>query len=420
MSQKQDSSAIQANSCPFGPDGAGFNPLAAPDRAELHRQLRLARAEAPVFHSTTLNMWVVSRYEDVITILKDSDRFAASARTAILQSFPRVRHILEKTDTFSAPNMGFDGQPAHDQLRAPVARYFTPSAVASRTSRIRARVADCIARLPEGSPVDIIESFATPVAERVVMDLIGFPEGDYEEVVQYHEAISGFFFSSPPVERQLGYAQKITELESYIVRLIEQHRQSPQDDFIGFMLESAETQYGAAELVSLISFDIFAAGIGPTAYVIANLCRELLDNPGRWDELLSRPDLFDDSFTESLRHSGLFPGVFRAVMADAEVGGVVIPAGSVVWALLESADRDESHFAEPDLFIPERPNLAKSLHFSHGLHYCLGVNFVRAVAKVALDLLMRHRPGMRLFTDQVIGQRAGTNILMPTRILVEW
>lgn len=95
------------------------------------------------------------------------------------------------------------------------------------------------------------------------MDLIGFPESDYEEVVQYHEAISAFFFSSPPEERQPGYAQKITELESYIATIIEQHRQAPQDDLIGFILESGEPQYSAAEFVSLISFDIFAAGIGP-------------------------------------------------------------------------------------------------------------------------------------------------------------
>ncbi|GAA3071424.1 hypothetical protein GCM10020000_65060 [Streptomyces olivoverticillatus] len=181
-----------------------------------------------------------------------------------------------------------------------------------------------------------------------------------------------------------------------------------------------EAQYSDEELISFFSFDIVTAGIRPTGFALVNLCNELLSEPERWESLREEPARFDGLFHETLRRSGLALGVFRKTAADAQVGGVVIPAGAAVWALTASANRDERHFPHPDAFDPHRPLLGSSLHFSQGLHYCLGVNLARTVTRAGLTALMRHRPGLRLVRGQERVYEPGINVIAPARLLLEW
>lgn len=412
----------EAERCPFGPNGRDFNPFSAPNFADLYPQLETARHEAPVFFAEGLGMWIVSRYSDVLAVLKDSDTFSAAARGTLLSSFPAARDILERTATFSAPNFGFDGQPTHERLRGPISKYFSVASMALRERRMRDIAARCLADVPDEGPFDLMQSFASPVGGRVMMDLIGLPSDDHEELLAYHEAISAFFFGRPPEDRQREYADKILDFESYVTELIEERRKAPQDDLISYMLhriEDGEADYSTAEMISLISFDVFAGGVRPAAFAIVNLCRQLLEDRRHWEGLRTDRGTFDRHLAESLRRSGMFIGVFRTTTRAAEVAGVAIPEGSMVWVMLTSANRDAERFADPNEFNPHRTNLASSLHLSHGLHYCLGGHLTRAVSRVGVDALMERFPGLRLVPDQAVEYEPGMNIMVPTSLLVE-
>ncbi|WP_369199308.1 cytochrome P450 [Streptomyces sp. PU-14G] len=416
-------SAPRVGGCPFGPNGAGFNPFEKPGFADLYQQFETARSASPVFYSEPFRMWIVSRYDDVLGILKDADRFSSSTRPIILSSFPdEIRAALVRTHTFAAPNLAFDGRPAHDRLRGPVAKYFSAKAMIRREARIRDIMTRCLEEIPEGSPFDLVEAFARPVASRVIIDLAGLPPGDHERIMRYHEAVNGFFFGNPPVDRQPGYAQDVQELESYLAGVIEQCRTTPRDGLISYLLElvaKGEADYSDAELISLISFDVLAAGIRPAGFVIVNLCRELLRDPQHWDSVRADPSLFDSAFNEALRRSGIGLGVFRTTTTDVEVAGTPIPEGSVIWAMVSSADYDESRFPDPGVFDPSRTNLASSLHFSQGLHYCLGSYLARTIARVGIDLLMQRHPGLRLVPDQTVEYEPSINLMIPAGLLVE-
>jgi cytochrome P450 len=416
-------SAPLTGGCPFGPNGAGFNPFGTPDFADLYRQLETARNDSPVFYSEPYRMWIVSRYDDVLKILRDADRFSSSTRPIILSSFPdEVRSVLEKTHTFSASNFAFDGQPAHDRLRGPVAKYFSARAMIRRESRIREIMTRCFEEIPEGSPIDLVESFARPVASRVIIDLAGLPAEDHDKIMRYHRAVNAFFFGKPPLEEQPGYAEDVRELEAYLAEVIEGCRRNPRDGLISYLLDlvaKGEADYSTAELISLISFDVLAAGIRPAGFVLVNLCRELLQDPQHWDSLRADPALFDNAFSEALRRFGIGIGVFRTTTTDVEVAGVPIPEGAALWALVASADYDESRFPDPMVFDPHRKNLASSLHFSQGLHYCLGSYLARTIARVGIELLMQRHPGLRLVQDQVVEYEPSINLMIPARLLVE-
>ncbi|MFF3768159.1 cytochrome P450 [Streptomyces sp. NPDC001922] len=409
--------------CPFGPNGTGFHPFGTPGFADLYQQLETARNASPVFYSEPFGMWVVSRYDDILKILKDADRFSSSTRPIILSSFPdEIRAALERTHTFTAPNLAFDGRPAHDRLRGPVAKYFSAKSMIRREARIREIMTRCFEDIPDGSPIDLVESFARPVAGRVMIDLAGLPAQDHDRILRYHEAVNAFFFGNPPLEKQPGYVEDIRELEAYLADVIEQCRTSPREGLISHLLDlvaKGEADYSTTELISLISFDVLAAGIRPAGFVIVNLCRELLRDPQHWDSLRADPSLFDSAFNEALRRSGIGLGVFRKTTTDVDVAGVRIPEGSVIWAMVASADYDDSRFPDPEVFNPHRTNLASSLHFSQGLHYCLGSYLARTIARVGIDLLMRHHPRLRLVPDQVIEYEASINLMIPAGLLVE-
>ncbi|KNB50695.1 cytochrome P450 [Streptomyces caatingaensis] len=405
--------------CPALSSAAVSAAFLAPSAAGLHPLLRQLRADAPVFFSEELNVWIVTRYEDVLTVLKDAERFPASTRSVILGAYPPdVRSLLAATATFTAPNMGFDGRPTHDRLRRPVAPYLSAQGAARLEPRIRAIAEHRAALLPDEPPADLVAAYARPLATDLVMTLTGLPEEDRDRILRYHRAVSEFFFGSPPPERQLPYARDVQEWETYLSALIARRTRRPADDLISFL--TAQNAYTEAELISLISFDIVTAGIGPTGYALTVLCRELLEDPRRRDTLLSRPHLFDHCFAESLRRSGPALGVFRTVAHPTELGGARIPAGAGLWALIASADRDERRFEHPDDHDPARPRLGTSLHFSHGLHYCLGAHLARTTVRTAVTTLLHHHPTLRLVPDQPRVYEPGINVIAPARLLVEW
>ncbi|MEU4210890.1 cytochrome P450 [Streptomyces sp. NPDC026206] len=392
--------------------------------ADLHPVLKSLRDEAPVFYSEDLRMWIVSRYDDVSWILKNSELFPASTRSIIMSSYPpEVRDLLRSTNTFTAPNMGFDGPPAHDRLRKPVVPYFSAKGVRRLESRINEIAGLRAGEIPSEPPVDLVEAYARPLANTVVIELAGFPLGDYDRIVRYHHAVNEFFFGRPPAHLQLEYAKDIREWEEYLAHIIGMRRRLPQDDLISLLTQKVargEADYTEGELISLISFDIVTAGFRPTSFALINLCKELLQDPDRLRTLREEPDRFDGLFNETLRRSGPALGVFRMTAAEVEVGGVLIPAGSVLWVMTASANRDERHFPEPDSFDPHRPHLAGSLHFSQGLHYCLGANLARTVTRAGITALLRHRPGLRLVPDQAQVYEPSINVVAPARLLAEW
>ncbi|MEU7135029.1 cytochrome P450 [Streptomyces sp. NPDC046261] len=392
--------------------------------ADLYPMLKSLRDEAPVFYSEDLRMWIVSRYDDVSWVLKNSALFPASTRSIIMSSYPpEVREVLRSTSTFTAPNMGFDGPPAHDRLRKPVVPSFSAKGVKRLEPRIE-EMADLRAgEIPSEPPVDLVEAYARPLANTIVIELAGLPTGDYDRILRYHRAVDAFFFGQPPAHLQLAYAKDIQEWEEYLTDVIRMRRRVPQDDLISLLTQKVsrgEADYTEEELISLISFDIVTAGFRPTSFALVNLCKELLEEPHRWRALRDEPGRFDGVFSETLRRSGPALGVFRMTAAEVEVGGVPVPAGAVLWVMTASANRDERHFLRPDAFDPHRPHLAGSLHFSQGLHYCLGANLARTVTRAGITALMRHRPGLRLVPDQARVYEPSINVVAPAKLLVAW
>jgi cytochrome P450 PksS len=85
----------------------------------------------------------------------------------------------------------------------------------------------------------------------------------------------------------------------------------------------------------------------------------------------------------------------RYAREDVEIGGVKIPKGGLIFAVLASANRDEEEFENADVLnLAREPN--RHLAFGYGIHYCLGAPLARIETQIAISTLLRRLPRLRL------------------------
>ena len=178
-----------------------------------------------------------------------------------------------------------------------------------------------------------------------------------------------------------------------IRRLVKLRRRLPREDLISELVavEEAGARLSEDELVAMI-FLLLVAGHETTVNLIGNGTLALLSHPGALDEIRRRPELAPSAVEELLRYDGpLEMATERYAREDVAIGGVTIPRGSVTYAVLASANRDERQFPDPDdLVLSRQPN--RHLAFGSGIHFCLGAPLARLEGQIAIRALADRAP----------------------------
>lgn len=164
---------------------------------------------------------------------------------------------------------------------------------------------------------------------------------------------------------------------------------------------------------------LLPAGAETTSKASGNMLLALLTDRSQWEALLKDRSLVANAVDEALRWDGATVAVYRVAVKDAVVGGVSIPAGSSVTALVGSANHDERHFDEPDRFDVHRPP-GGQMGFGHGIHLCLGHQMARMEMAVALEVLLDRMPDLRLDPDVEPPSVTGLTFRAPTHLRVRW
>ena len=142
------------------------------------------------------------------------------------------------------------------------------------------------------------------------------------------------------------------------------------------------------------------AGHLTTQHLIGNAVLALLSAPDQWRRLCERPELVEPAIEETLRFDPPSPVAPRRLLADVEVGRARLRAGDQLLVMLAAANRDPAAFPEPDRFDLER-RPSRHLAFGHGGHRCIGAALARLEAQVAIGVLARRLPELRLDGDPV-------------------
>ncbi|MGY5123184.1 cytochrome P450 [Streptomyces nigrescens] len=357
-------------SCPFDPP-------------EEYRTLREQEPVAPVTFPDGAAGWLVTRYEDVRTVLGDP-RF--SSKDTLL------RRGGAGTDDAPAPPPGnflaLD-PPEHTRFRRLLTGRFTVRRMRQLTPVVEQIVAEQLdAMAAAEGPVDLVQAFALPVPSLVICELLGVPYADREEF----QRNSATIVQLNPSPGEFQRAQ--VAMRGYIHQLAVSKRDNPTDDILSELVHSGEL---TDEELAGVGVLLLLAGHETTANMIALGTMCLLQNPEQLAALRADPSLMDSAVEELLRYLTIVQlGVRRTALEDVELHGRQIKEGSLVVVSLASGNRDAAHLADdPDRLDVGRPH-SPHLAFGHGIHQCLGQQLARAEMKAALSALLDRFPTLRL------------------------
>jgi cytochrome P450 len=332
------------------------------------------------------NTWMAFTYKAAEAVLKDK-RFIKDMRTA----FPD-----EMTDENLPPmarSMLFVDPPDHHRLRSLVQSGFTPKRIEKLRGRIEEITREQATLMRSKETVDFIKAYAFPIPIRVICDLIGIPSKDQLDFQRWSNALVD-------VNDDSHYDEANMEFMSYLEKLIEQKRVSPEEDLISYLIQVEEGGDGltVSELYGVIML-LIVAGHETTVNLIANGLLALLTHPEQLALLKADPSLVAQAIEELLRFNG--PVEFstdRWAKESFTFMGQQVEKGDHVIVSLASADHDPEVFANPgtlDITREKSPHLA----FGKGLHYCLGAPLARLEGEIAIQVLLEEYPNLTLAAD---------------------
>jgi cytochrome P450 len=359
-----------------------FNPFSYEfhdDPFPVYRQLR---DEAPAYHDDDLGFWALSRYDDVVRALHDTDTFCS--RFGITLEEGSALPMLLTTDP-----------PDHTALRRLVSRAFTPRRVADLESAIRTLSTGYLDRLRNGA-ADLIVDYAAPLPMDVISKLLGVPDGDQEELRGWSDAL--LHRAEGDMEVTPAGIDAAYRLYKYFSAFVSERRHVPGDDDLAGALLAAESdgeQLTDDQVVGFL-FLLIIAGNETTTKLLGNCLLALQRFPSERAKVIADPARIPDAVEEILRYEGSTQVMARTLTRDVDLYGRKMPRGAKVLLLLGSGNRDERVWDRPDVYDIDRRWPTHHLAFGHGIHVCLGAALARLEMRVGLEEFLRRHPGYEI------------------------
>jgi cytochrome P450 len=374
-----------------------FDPFAPGFTDDPYPQYAALRAGAPAGRHP-LGFWLLTRYEDVAALLRAnmSVEDANITDRGLLEL--REQMFGEELEGSRVRSMLDRDPPDHTRLRRLVSKAFTPRAVEALRPRITGLVDEMLDAAADQDQVDLVDALAFPLPFAVIGEMLGTPPADHERIRQ----LSGTVVRSLEPVNDPATAAAIVEADAELTQIaaemIAWKRANPAGDLLTALInaEDGGDVLGDEELIAQTLL-LYIAGHETTVNLIAGGTLALLRHPDQLARLRSDPALTVNAVEEMLRYDSPVQATRRITLEPASIGGVTIPAGSFVMALLGSANRDESFFG-PDAgqLRLDRENARQHVSFGAGPHHCLGASLARMEAAIALDRLVTRFPGLAL------------------------
>jgi cytochrome P450 len=404
------------------PLGASYNPFAPPQRDDPYPFYAQARREEPVCFIPYLNLWLVTRHEDVFTVLRDPARFSsADFLKPMLPWPPEIAKILDSGYP-EAPGLVNNDPPAHDRIRALFSTAFSPRRVAEMEPRIRALAHELVDPFAAQGHVDLLEHFTDPLPMIVIGDLLGIPRSDIRMLKGWCDDRMLLYAPEIPLEQKLVYAEHYMAFQRYCEAMIDERRSHPRDDLTTALVEArvdGMTPLTNAEIIVNMLI-LFFAGHETTSSLIAQMVYLLLNSPEQWQALRADRSLLPAAIEEGARIASPVQGEPRTTTQPVELSGTQIPAGARLHAMFASANHDETVFPDPERFDIGRDNLRRHLGFGWGVHFCLGASLARLETRIALETLFDRLPQLQVAPGFAPEFVPSFFLRKPAKLLLAW
>jgi cytochrome P450 len=368
-------------------------------RATSYETFARMRTDDPVFCQPGIDgetmIWFVTRYEDVVAVLLDDERFVRDPRLGLSpEDYEAYSSSVPEAFEFIDQHMlNRDGED-HRRLRRLVTRAFTPRMVEQLRPRIQEIADELIDSIEPRGEMELVEDFAFPLPITVIAELLGIPVADRGRFREWSNAIV-----TPALgpEALAEFGAKMSAFVAYLRDLFEQRRSEPGEDLVSALLQVRDggDTLSDQELFSMVVL-LIVAGHETTVSLIGNGVLALLRRPEERAALERDPARIQAAIEELLRYdSPVERTLNRWATTDVELGGRTIKRGDIVITILGSANRDPERFPGADVLDLHRGD-SRHVAFGRGSHYCLGAPLARLETEVALATLLRRLPGLRL------------------------
>jgi hypothetical protein len=348
------------------------------------------QTQAPVHWDPFLHAYVVTRYSDVVTVLR---RFSAERTPTPVQLESMGLSVLCPIAQVMIRQMLFLDAPAHTRLRTLASAAFTPG----RVERLRSHIQEITDRLigavlPAGG-MDVMRDLANPLPATVTAEMLGVPVRDRDQLKEWSADFAemlGNFQHNPGRARRV--LRSLEEMTAYFRARISEQRVQPRDGLVhAFMSAEQNGDRFTEEEVIANTIITMVGGQETTTNLIGNGVLTLLRNPAELDRLRSDQSLIPSAVEEMLRYESPSQHTARLVPEDCTLGGQTLRKRQAVIAVMAAANRDPARFPDPDRFDVARQD-NHHLAFGWAAHFCFGAALARIEGQVAIETILRKIP----------------------------
>jgi cytochrome P450 len=367
------------------------------------------RERDPVHASESqgIRFWHLTRYADVVSVLRDprisAERFPQKILDAAIvgpdAGFAALAGIVSNVMLAKDP-------PRHTRLRGLVSKAFTPRMIEALRPRIESLVDELLDAVEAKGSFELVVDLAAPLPIVVIAELLGVPASDRGDFKRWSDDFVPFIDGSIRDQGLLVAAKAAEAFTKYFTQVIEDRRSTPRDDLMSALVASEdEGDKLSRDEVIASAVLLLAAGHETTTNLIGNGMLALLRHRDQFERLRHETDLGRSAVEELLRYDAPVQMTSRRSKEDFEIGGKRIPPGEEINVLLGAANHDPAQFSEPDRLDLAR-NASLHLAFGHGAHFCLGSTLARIEAQVAFERIVRRFPRLDL-TSEAPSWKAG-------------
>ncbi len=329
--------------------------------------------------------WVVTRYDDVIATSVDYKSFASGHGVFVDDSVGGSELMMVNMDA-----------PKHTGLRNLISQGFTPKMIRRMEPHVRDITTKIIDSIAQKGECDLVTEVAAELPLQVIAELIGIPQADRHQIFEWSNQMIAV--GDPEYSPTMEVATKAAaEVFEYAGTLTADRRENPKDDLVSVLLD-AEVNGEKLEDMEFNFFFILliVAGNETTRNLISGGTLALMENPDQRRRLIDDPTLMPSAIEEMLRWVTPIMYFRRTATADTQINGQQIKAGDKVTLWYGSANRDETHFPDPDRFDVGRTPNAHVAFGGGGPHFCLGASLARLEGRVMFEELLRRLPDIEL------------------------
>jgi cytochrome P450 len=387
-------------------------------------QLERLSTQQPILYAQKLGYLVATRMKDLLDVFQQHEIYSSeNVQDPVFAMCDRAAAILSVEDFNPIAVMSNRQQPDHTRIRKYTREGFSGRRIQILEPYIRQRSHELIDTILHNSgPSYFVNSFGHLLPGQTIFRLIGFPQSDDRQIMDWTSNRLAFSWGQPSDDEQVEIAQNMLHYWHYCTQFVAMRHRDRADDLTSelFTAHDADPLGLTYNEVESIIYGLSFGGHEIVSNYLSNTLLCLLARREDWQAICANPQLIPNALEEVLRFDSPQTSWRGVTRVDATIGGVDIPAGTQIFLSLGATNHQESEFDSPSTFDLRRHNARKHISFGYGIHFCLGAKLARIEASIAIETLAARIPNSRLVAHQTLHYTPNITFRRPSELYIDW